>query len=87
LRIFFKFVDKDSLNKDILKSLMYEPEHLRGKEKSLSQLIDLILTEALYHSEAKVGDRIDQLIELMLRGETLIFIDGLKEAIHRYTKG
>jgi spore germination protein KA len=83
---FSSIVDKDSLNKDILKPLMYEPEHLNGKEKPLTQLIDLILTETLYHSEAKVGERIDQLIELMLRGETLIFIDGIKEAIHIGTR-
>lgn len=83
---FSSLVDKDSLNKDILKSLMYEPEHLMGKEKPLTQLIDMILTETIYHSEAKVGDSIDQLIELMLRGETVIFIDGIKEAIHIGTR-
>nr|WP_218895727.1 spore germination protein [Neobacillus niacini] len=83
---FSSLVDKDSLNKDILKSLMYEPDHLMGKEKPLTQLIDMILTETIYHSEAKVGDSIDQLIQLMLRGETVIFIDGIKEAIHIGTR-
>jgi spore germination protein KA len=83
---FSSLVNKDALNKDILKPLMYEPEHLIGKEKPLNQLIDLILSEALYHSEAKVGESIDELIELMLRGETVIFIDGIKEAIHIGTR-
>ncbi|WP_420489026.1 spore germination protein [Neobacillus vireti] len=83
---FSSLVNKDSINKDILKPLMYEPEHLLGKEKPLTQLIHMILTETLYHSEARVGDRIDELIELLLRGETVIFIDGIKEAIHIGTR-
>ncbi|MEH6994234.1 hypothetical protein V7075_16185 [Neobacillus drentensis] len=65
---------------------MYEPEHLMGREKPLNNLIKLIITETLYHSQAKVGESLDQLIELMLRGETVFFIDGIKEAIHIGTR-
>ncbi|WP_419887934.1 spore germination protein [Neobacillus niacini] len=83
---FSSLVNKDSINKDILRPLMYEPEHLIGKEKPLAQLIDIILTETLYHSEAKVGECLDDLIEFMLRGETVIIMDGLKEAIHIGTR-
>lgn len=83
---FSSLINQDVLNKDILRPLMYEPEHLVGKEKPLHQLIDLILTETLYHSQAKIGESLDQLIELMLRGETVIFIDGIKEAIHIGTR-
>ena len=79
-------VNQDVLNQDILRPLMYEPDHLMGREKPLSELINLIITETLYHSQANVGDSIDQLIELMLRGETVIFIDGIKEAIHIGTR-
>ncbi|MDM5327202.1 spore germination protein [Neobacillus sp. CF12] len=79
-------VNQDVINQDILRPLMYEPEHLMGREKPLSELINLIITETLYHSQAKVGDSIDQLIELMLRGETVIFINGIKEAIHIGTR-
>jgi spore germination protein KA len=83
---FSSLINQEVLNKDILRPLMYEPEHLMGKEKPLHQLINLILTETLYHSQAKVGDSLKQLIELLLRGETVIFIDGIKEAIHIGTR-
>lgn len=79
-------VNQDVINQDILKPLMYEPEHLMGREKPLNNIINLIITETIYHSQAKVGESVDQLIELMLRGETVIFIDGIKEAIHIGTR-
>lgn len=83
---FSSLINQDALNQDILKPLMYEPAHLMGREKSLNQLIHLILAEALYHCQAKIGESLEQLIELMLRGETIIFIDGIKEAIHIGTR-
>jgi spore germination protein KA len=79
-------VNQDVINQDILKPLMYEPEHLMGREKPLSTLINLIITETLYHSQAKVEESLDQLIEVILLGETVIFIDGIKEAIHIDTR-
>ncbi|WP_411253178.1 spore germination protein [Neobacillus niacini] len=79
-------VNQDAINQDILKPLMYEPEHLMGREKPLNHLINLILTETIYHSQAKIGENIGELIEVILRGETVIFIDGINEAIHIDTK-
>jgi spore germination protein KA len=79
-------VKQDVINQDILKPLMYEPDHLIGREKPLTNLINLIITETLYHSQANVGESLDQLIDLMLRGKTVIFIEGIKEAIHIETR-
>lgn len=83
---FSSLVNQDVLNQGILKPLMYEPDHLIGREKPLNQLINLILTETLYHSQAKVGESLDELIEFMLRGDTVIFIDGISEAIYIGTR-
>jgi len=79
-------INQDVLNQDILKPLMYVPEHLKGKEKPLNELVHLIVTETVYHSQAKVAEGKEQLIELMLRGESVIFIDGIKDSIHIDTR-
>ncbi|MDP4086183.1 MAG: spore germination protein [Bacillota bacterium] len=83
---FSNLVNQNIINNDILKPLMYVPEHLIGRDKPLSMLNEIIINETLYHSEARVGGDFDQLIEILLRGETVIFIDGIKEAIHIGTR-
>lgn len=83
---FSNLVNIDVINNDILKPLMYVPEHLIGREKPLNQLIDLMLNEALYHSQAGLEVHIEQLIEHLLRGETVICIDGIQEALHIGTR-
>ncbi|MEH7331932.1 spore germination protein [Neobacillus drentensis] len=83
---FPNLVNIEIINIDILKPLMYVPEHLIGREKPLPQLIDLILNEALYHCQARIESNIEKLIEVLLRGETVICIDGIQEAIHIGTR-
>lgn len=65
---------------------MYIPERLSGRDRPLKQLIDILINETLYHSQAMLGDNIEQIIELMLKGETAIFIDGITKAIHIGTR-
>jgi len=83
---FSNLVNQDKVNKDILRPLMYVPEHLLSKEKPLNQLIDIIMNQTLYHGQAKVEESLDKLIGFLLRGETVIYIDGLTEAIHISTR-
>lgn len=83
---FPNLVNIEIINIDILKPLMYVPEHLIGREKPLLQLIDLILNEALYHCQARIEANIEKLIEVLLRGETVICIDGVAEALHIGTR-
>lgn len=83
---FSNLVNQDHVNKDILRPLMYVPEHLLTREKPINKLIDIIMTETLYHGQAKVTDSLDKLIEVLLRGETVILVDGVIEAIHITTR-
>jgi spore germination protein KA len=83
---FSNLINQEIINKDILKPLMYVPDHLIGREKPLNKLIDIIINETLYHSRASVGECFEPLIEVLLRGETVIIIDGIKEAIHISTR-
>ena len=83
---FTNLVNQDNVNKDILRPLMYVPEHLLSKEKPLHKLIDIIMQETLYHGQAKVEESLDKLIAVLLRGETVIFVDGITEGIHISTR-
>lgn len=83
---FSNLVNQNIINNDILKPLMYVPEHLIGIDKPLNKLIDIIMNETIYHSQARIGGTTEQLVELLLRGETIIFIDGIKETIHIGTR-
>jgi spore germination protein KA len=83
---FSNLINQEVINHDILKPLMYVPDHLIGRETPLTKLIDIIMNETLYHSQARVGECFEPLIEVLLRGETVIIIDGIKEAIHISTR-
>src|SRR3954471_6628385 len=83
---FTNLVNQDNVNKDILRPLMYVPEHLLSKEKPLHKLIDIIMQETLYHGQAKVEESLDKLIAVLLRGETVICVDGVTQAIHISTR-
>ncbi|RUQ24812.1 spore germination protein [Peribacillus cavernae] len=83
---FTNLTNQDILNNDILKPLMYVPLHLSEKEILLAELKDVITNETLYHSQVKIDDCLDQLIDFILRGETVIVIDGIAEAFHIGTR-
>jgi spore germination protein KA len=75
---FSSLVDKDSLNKDILKPLMYEPEHLIGKEKPL------ISIKIQYESEIDEKESVkiqlsDSAILKIIEKETSKNIKGMVE--------
>jgi len=83
---FSNLVNQDIINKDIIRPLMYVPEHLANREKTLKNLIEIIMEETLYHGQSKVEERLDELLTVLLRGETVIFIDGIKEGINISTR-
>lgn len=83
---FSNIVNQEAINKDILKPLMYIPDHLLGRKIQPDNLIEIIMNETLYHSLADTGRNTEQLIEALLRGETVVLIDGIPIAIHIGTK-
>jgi spore germination protein KA len=78
---FSNMVDQNVINSDILKPLMYPPPHLAREEVQLDQLKDVLLNETLYHSVGKLEQKLSALVEVVLRGETVVLIDGLDEAL------
>ncbi|CAM4439090.1 spore germination protein KA [Paenibacillus endophyticus] len=76
---FCNMVNPNVINLDILKPLMYMPPHLQGKHIPIDQLKDVLHNDALYHSDCKYESYLSMLIESILRGGTLVAVDGLEE--------
>lgn len=79
---FSNMIEQSVLNTDILKPLMRKDlEGLVG-EGALDpeQLKDVLINETLYHSEGKLEARLYKLMEGLLRGQTVVVVEGLDEA-------
>ncbi len=82
---FTNLIDKSG-NKDILKPFMKVPSHLEGKSIEWDQLKDVLLNDALYHSEGKTEDHLSALVEAILRGEAVVVAEGLLEGFRVSTQ-
>ncbi|OBZ17951.1 spore gernimation protein GerA [Bacillus sp. FJAT-26390] len=74
-------INQNTVNSDIVKPLMYIPPHLIGRSIEITELKDVLLNDALYHSESKLEGALTTLIESILKGETVIIVEGLEEAL------
>nr|WP_240762012.1 spore germination protein [Paenibacillus thalictri] len=73
-------IDQALINTDILKPFMQIPFHLADQNISIDQLKSILFNDAVYHSEGKLDSRLTELIGALLRGETVVVVDGLDEA-------
>lgn len=73
--------NQEIINTDILRPFMYGPPLLEDKHVRLHELADFLLHKTLYHTKSRTERSLVQLVEAMFRGETIVLIDGLKEAI------
>src|SRR5690625_4958818 len=83
---FTNLIDQAVINTDILKPLMFVPPHLADKEIHQDQLLDVLLHETIYHSETETENRYIKLVDSLLRGDTVIAIEGLDQAFHIGTR-
>lgn len=83
---FVNLTNQDRINNDILKPLMYVPRHLLDRKISQHNLIDVLIEETLYDSQAMLEDHIERLVNAILRGETVIVIENMTNAIHIGTR-
>lgn len=77
---FSNMINQNTVNSDIVKPLMYTPPHLLGRTIELPALKDVLMNDALYHSESKPEGVLTVLVESILKGETVVAVDGLEEA-------
>ncbi|TMV49630.1 spore germination protein [Paenibacillus mesophilus] len=73
-------IDQAMLNGDILKSFMYVPPHLEEKSIKPSRLKEVLLKDSIFHSQVGTEGRFANLVEAVLRGQTVVAIEGLDEA-------
>lgn len=74
-------VDITMLNSEILKPLMYGPPDLERKNRNGGELKDVLLNDTLYHGEVKTESLITKVIIGILRGQTMVIVEGLDEAL------
>ncbi|HTG67999.1 MAG TPA: spore germination protein, partial [Candidatus Udaeobacter sp.] len=77
---FSNMINQNAVNMDIVKPLMYIPPHLIGRSIEIDQLMDVLQNDALYHSDSKLEGMLTALIESILRGESVVAVEGLEEA-------
>ncbi|MCC3374399.1 spore germination protein [Cohnella sp. REN36] len=77
---FSQMVDPSMLNESILKPLMYTPPHIQTEQLPPERLQDVLLNNALYHSNCQTESLLPSLVKGILRGETIIAVEGLKQA-------
>ncbi|MCA0753962.1 spore germination protein [Paenibacillus sp. N4] len=81
LAYFSNMADQITINVDILKPLMYKPSHLEGKPAEPPQLMEVLLNDALYNSEAVRETELAKLANGILRGGTVVAIEGSGEVL------
>lgn len=73
-------IDQSTVNGDILKPFMYVPPYMEGKNIEFQQLKDTLFHDSIFHADVIVESQFGRLIEGMLRGKTIVVIEGLEEA-------
>ncbi|OXM87698.1 spore germination protein [Paenibacillus rigui] len=73
-------IDPDIVSADILKPLMHPPARFEGVSLEPEQLKKVLLHDTLYHCKGELDSDMDKLMESLLRGYTLVFIEGMNEA-------
>jgi spore germination protein KA len=74
------FVDQMTVNHDILKPLMNKPSHLEDREIRKGNLKDVLINEVLYHSKVKEYKKKADIVNTILKGDTIVLIEGIAEA-------
>lgn len=78
---FSDMTDTGVVNTDILKPLMNKPDPMDGQALTAEQLRDILINDTLYHSKGSCEQKLAPVMESLLRGGTIVLIDGLSEAI------
>lgn len=78
---FKHMVKKESINQDILKPLMVVPPHLASEKMRIPDLSNVLINDTLYYTACRSEQNLTSIVQAILRGDTLVIIDGLDEAL------
>lgn len=81
LLYFSDMTDHAVINNTILKPLKYGPRHIDVNNLPHDALMQTIMKDTLYHSEGYSERKISVLTDNLLRGQSVVAIEGLDEAI------
>lgn len=79
-------VDKDSISQDVIQPLLKAPSECNVKEVSLETISELIIKKSLYHAEVQMKNELSSAVTDLLRGNTILLIDGIQNAVIINTK-
>ncbi|MCJ8007555.1 spore germination protein [Lederbergia wuyishanensis] len=78
-------VDQSVINNDLIKPILFPPEHLEINQIQNSNIVEVLAEEVIYHSQINLESKLAKLVQKILAGETVIAIDGVYEAFHHDT--
>ncbi|RAR39504.1 spore germination protein [Paenibacillus sp. MDMC362] len=81
LLYFSDMTDHAVINNTILKPLKYGPRHIDVHNLPHDALMETIMKDTLYHSEGYSEKKISVITDNLLRGQSVVAIEGMGEAI------
>ncbi|HWL11362.1 MAG TPA: spore germination protein [Ureibacillus sp.] len=86
--IFFlcSLVDKESISKDVIQPLLLLPNNNEGENQDGESINEFVIKKCLYHAEIQVENQLPTIVTNLLRGNTILLIDGIQNAIVINTK-
>lgn len=78
---FSSIVDIDVINNEIMKPFMYVPIQTDIEKLTKLNVVDFIINEAMFHADTTIEKDIAKIVNSLLRGEAIIFIDGIGSGI------
>lgn len=83
---FASLVNSETINREVLKPLMNTPPHADSFPPRMSQLKEMMLRDQLYFAECEWVDDFSTMIEALMRGSSVILIDGIHAALLLHTR-
>lgn len=74
-------INQTMVNQDVMKPLMKDMPPSKSGTIEAQQLHDVIMNDALYHSQVNTENLYTIIIEEILRGNTIVLVEGLDRAI------
>lgn len=83
---FSNLVNREVISENILKPLMGHSPSSRRRKLNPQRLKEVILKDTIYYGELFLEHRLAKVAEALFRGDTILFVEGLNEAIQISTR-
>lgn len=83
---FSNLVNREVISENILKPLMGHSPSSRRRKLNPQRLKEVILKDTIYYGELFLEHRLAKVAEALFRGDTILFVEGINEAIQISTR-